>query len=510
MNKKLLWLIILILITLLNFGSIFAEAEKETDNLKGLDSLIEKEMKEWQVPGLAIAIVKDDRVIYAKGYGFRDVEKQLKVTPETIFAIASNTKSMTCFALGILEDEGKFDWNRPIKDYLPDFKLKDEYATNHVSAKDLVLHQSGVPGHDSVWYGSNLSRDDVYNILQYLEPSKELRSGWQYNNMMYVVLGKIIEKISGKSWEEFMNDKLLTPLEMSSTSFSIKDLTNSNNYSLAYSNNSGEIKKIEYRDLDNIAPAGAINSNVKEMANWLIFNLNGGKFKDKQIISEAIVNKLNNPRVIIPSYSDYKELFYNTYSLGWVVTTYRGNTIYFNTGEIDGFRAIMSYMPAENIGIVVLSTTRNFIADLITYNIYDKMLGLEEVPWFDRARENIAKAEETKKTITNLPDTIKKLNTKPSHKLEDYAGRYKHPAYGLVIIEKDGNKLKGNMREDFSIRHYHYEIFEAYDEKDIETSKIKITFYTNSNGDVNKLSMPLVADIDEIIFDKILDDKNKQ
>src|ERR1044071_240608 len=267
-------------------------------SLNGFDGFVEQVMKDWHVPGIAVAIVKDGRVVYAKGYGFRDVKKGLKVTPDTLFAIGSCSKSFTATSLAILNGEGKFYWDKPLRDYMPDFRLYDAYATNQMRPRDLVTHQSGLPRHDLVWYGSPLSRNELYERLRYLEQNKPLHAKYQYNNLMFMTAGVLIERLSGNSWEDFVRRRILDPIGMKNTNFSVKDAQKTADFSLPYGETNGEVKEISFRNIDAIGPAGSINSSVNEMTHWLMLQLGKGKYEGKQIIAEKDLAEVHTPQII--------------------------------------------------------------------------------------------------------------------------------------------------------------------------------------------------------------------
>ncbi len=294
-------------------------------NFNGFDVFVEQVMKDWKVPGLAVAIVKDGQMIYAKGFGYRDVKKGLKATPDTLFAIGSNApRPSPATALAILADEGKLDWDKPVRNYLPDLMLHDGYATAHIRPRDLVTHQSGLPRHDMVWYGSPLSRREIFDRLRHLEPSKPLHAKYQYNNLMFLTAGVLIERISGATWEDFVRKKILDPLEMKTSNFSVNDSQKIADFSLPYGENKSEVKEIPFRNIDTIGPAGSINSSVNEMSRWLLMQLGKGKYNGRQIISEKGLAETHTPQIVAGGDLKYDESFYSSYAIGWSVTSYEG------------------------------------------------------------------------------------------------------------------------------------------------------------------------------------------
>lgn len=259
------------------------------------DFLLEK-MKEWNIPGMAVGIIKDGEIIYSSGLGLRDVNKNLETTENTLFAIGSASKSFTALAVGILVDEGKLDLDTPIKKYIPSFELNNKYAGEHITLRDMLCHRSGLPRHDALWYNSSLSRKELVDRIKYLEFSKDFRETWQYNNLMYATAGYIIELITGLTWEEFVKIRILEPLGMNNTNFSVDVSKESADYSQPYSQQGDKIHQTNFRNIDSIGPAGSINSNLTDMLKWLNLHLNKGNLNGKQIISEKIYSNCTHPK----------------------------------------------------------------------------------------------------------------------------------------------------------------------------------------------------------------------
>lgn len=271
----------------------FGQKKKKTtpiavvDTLSELNSFVNNMMGEWKVPGAALCIVKDGKLYYANGFGVKDIKTKAPVTANTLFGIASCSKSFTSACFSILADEGKLDWNKPIKEYMPDFQLYDEYATRNMTPRDIVSHRSGLPRHDYVWVSSDLSRQQMFDKLKYLPPTKAIYNQYQYNNLMYMAAGVLIERLSGKTWEQFVTEKILQPIGMKSAVLTYSEMLKSTDYALSYDDEKNPEKEAGFSsNVDAIGPAGSIKANVTEMANWLILQLNKGKFDGKQIVSE--------------------------------------------------------------------------------------------------------------------------------------------------------------------------------------------------------------------------------
>jgi CubicO group peptidase (beta-lactamase class C family) len=273
-------------------------ASKKNIEFKGFDKFVNKQMDEWKVPGLAICILKDGKLIFSEGFGFRDIEKELPVTSNTLFAIGSCTKAFTATAMGILVDEGKLDWDTPVQTYLPQFRLDDTFASERMTPRDLVCHRSGLPRHDMVWYNSEASREELLNRLQYLKPSKDFRTTYQYQNLMFLTAGYMVGKITGTGWEKFIRTRLFDPLGMTDSNLSVELSKNSSDFAFPYIKKNGASIKIPFRNIDTMGPAGSINSSVTDMANWLLLNLSKGKIGDQQIISENSLLEIHSPQMI--------------------------------------------------------------------------------------------------------------------------------------------------------------------------------------------------------------------
>jgi CubicO group peptidase (beta-lactamase class C family) len=501
MTKRLLRLHTIVLVILLSLPvQVPAQTPSAPANFAGFDSFVEQVMKDWKVPGLALAVVKDGQIVYAKGYGYRDVKNGLKVTPDTLFAIGSCSKAFTAAAIGILVDEGKLEWDKPVRTYLPDFTLWDEYASAHLTVRDLITHQSGLPRHDLLWYGSPLSRQELFERLRYLEPSKPLHGKYQYNNLMFMTAGVLIGKVSGGTWEEFVQRRLLDPLGMKSTRLSVRDLPQAADASLPYNETNDEIKAIPYRNIDAIGPAGSINSSVNEMSHWLVAQLDKGKYDGKQVISEASLRENHTPQIVSGGEPRYDEQFYSSYGMGWGVTAYRGHPVLAHSGGIDGFISQVRLLPKDKIGLVVLTNSGTNVSAVVANNIIDRMLGLNEVPWAKRAKDDQAKSKEAQAKAKSAADATRKIGTHPSHDLKDFTGQFEHPAYGVLTIMQEGEGMKSERNGvTASMKHFHYDIFQLvgpgspYD-------GMKIMFQMNKAGDIDRVAVPLEPSVKDIIF----------
>jgi len=479
------------------------------NNLEGFKDYVKAVMEDWKVPGTAIGIIKGNDVIFKEGFGYKDINNQQRVTPETIFAIGSATKAFTTTAMGLLADDGEMTWDEPLRNYMPEFKLYDGFASDKVTPRDIVCHRTGLPRHDLMWHGSSFTRKEIIERIQFLQPSKDFRSHMQYQNIMYAAAGYLIEKISGQTWEEFVAERIFKPLEMKNSNFSVRDTQKASDYAKPYADIEGEIKEVPFRNLDAMGPCGSINSSVLDMCNWIKLQLNSGKFDEKIIISEENTKQIHTPQMVIDKWGtvEFKELPYISYGLGWFIQPYRGYNMIHHGGNIDGFSALVSFMPEEKLGIVILTNMNvTLLPKIITYNLYDRLLGLDQIDWNDRLKTAYKKILGEKDDKNGRIKAKRKENTKPSHPIEDYIGEYEHPGYGKlgILYDKEKLHLKYNGRT-IVFEHYHYDIFKMdYDTGD-EVDTFLVSFITDREGNIARLYIPFepTPGVEEMVFNKV-------
>ncbi len=479
------------------------------ERLYSFDEFVREIMSEWKIQGLAMAIVHGDKIIFSQGFGLRDVANGLDVTPKTLFPIASCTKAFTTTAMGMLADQGKLDWSTPVRTYLPAFKLHDPFATERMTPRDLVTHCSGLPRHDLVWYNSTASRQEIFERLQYLEPTKDFRSFFQYQNLMYLVAGYLIQEISGQSWEEFVQQHIFDRLGMASSNFDIVATTQkARDYAHPYKEEKDEVKEIPfYAAQGAIGPAGSIVSNIEDMSKWVLLHLNHGKYNGEQVVSESQVALLHSPQVVIPEMSQYPEIPYSSYAFGWFVQPYRGYPMIQHGGNIDGFSSLVTLFPREQLGMVVLTNMGGTpVPTILTLNGFDRLLNLEQVPWDERLMKQHKELKEGQQKGEEKSETDRVHGPHPSHPLEAYTGDYAHPGYGTLSIRLDGKQLQATYNDmTFPLKHYHYDIFELKIERfEID---LKISFLTNVKGDIDTITAPFEPTVQDIVFKRV---PNKQ
>lgn len=487
--------------------TVSSSTSEMADRLHSFAEFVERVRQDWQVQGLAIAIVKDGAVIYSQGFGKRDVAADLAVTPQTLFPIASCTKAFTTASMAILADDGKLDWDVPVRNYLPAFKLYDAFASERITPRDLVCHRSGLPRHDMAWYHSSASRSELVERLQFLEPTKDLRTLWQYQNLMYMTAGYLVEHIAGQSWEDFVQERIFKPLGMERSNFSILEtIENLSDFSHPYQEKDEKVIEIPFYGAQGaVAPAGAIVSSVEEMSKWLLTHLNGGRYGDIQVISQQQIAQLHMPQMVIPETSAYGELPYASYAMGWFVTPYRGHSMVQHGGNIDGFSSLTSLFPQDNIGVVVLTNMEGTpVPRILTYNALEVLLGLDQVPWNERSQKEHAEFKSAAQHGKEKSATDRVPDTHPSHPLAAYVGVYAHPGYGEIEVALQDDQLQIALHDlQGSLVHYHYDTFESKIEHlDVD---MKVSFFTNVQGDIASLSVPLEPSAKDIHFQRTAD-----
>ncbi|PGE99323.1 penicillin-binding protein [Bacillus pseudomycoides] len=476
--------------------------------ISSLQTTIEKMMKDLHVPGAAVAVIKDGEVIVSEGFGYRDSKQKKPVTPQTRFAIGSATKAFGTLSLSLLAQQKKFDWDTPVQSYIPTFALSDILASSQITARDLASHRSGVSRHDALWYNSSLTRKDIVEKTKHLSLDAPFRTAFLYNNLMYATISYIVENITNQTWEQYAKEHILAPLQMEQTNFSVTDSQNTNDYALPYVEKDGEIKEVPFRNIDTVGAAGCINSTIADMANWVLFHLNQGKTGDHELLSSELLQQMYTPHNTIPDQPllSPPESPVNSYGLGWFISSYRGYKVIHHSGGIDGFSALVSFIPKENIGLVILTNAGStLLPSYLANQIYDELLGLETIDWHKRAIEDTAELKKMMKEVNqSLPEQVKE--TVPSHALEDYIGTFEHPAYGTLEVYKQNEELYLQFTElKVRLHHHHYDMFYAtLDLFQIEMN-VLLAYEMDIKGEFQtiQLHVPVMLSTQPLTFTKI-------
>jgi len=484
---------------------ISPKAERAKKVLEGFDEEVEASLRDYQIPGAVVGIVVDGYVVYTKAFGLRDREKKLPVTADTLFFIGSCTKAFTTFALGCLVDEGLVNWDDRMVDWLPDFRLSNQYVSQMLTIRDLLTHQTRLPRHDFMWYNSGLTREEVVHRLRYLNLATDSCDHFHYNNLMYLAIGMAMEKITNKRWEDIVSQRILTPLRMTHTGFSADEMRKSSDYALPYIEKEDGLKRMPFRDYSVIAPGGGMYSNVNDMCRWVQLNLKHGEWQQKSLISFATFKELQAPQVVVSGYPETKEEQVRAYGLGWYVQSYLGSLNVMHDGTFDGYMAFVSLLPQKDIGIVVLCN-KNLTAwpRLVAMDAFDRIMEIPRNGWLKEGLLGLAKNKEMAQESQKKEAMNRKKGTMPSHPLDEYVGDYEHPGYGCMSIVNVDGALKGVYHQiTFPLEHWHYDVFNICDQSEetmVSAKNLKVTFRNNLNGDIGELLVPLDVKSPDIVF----------
>jgi CubicO group peptidase (beta-lactamase class C family) len=495
-----------------SISTAFGQKKSSTDRFAGLDIELNKLLETWHVAGFAVAVVEKDKIVYSKGFGFRDYENMVPVTPNTLFAIGSSSKAFTSGLLGIFKEDGKLTFeDSPIK-HIPELRFKNADMNELITIRDIMTHRTGLPRHDISWYlFSTNSRDSLMQRIAYQEPFAKVRERWYYNNFMFLTQGVIAERITGKSWEDNIATHFFTPLEMSTSSAVIDGLKNGKDTSFGYEvKNDSVIKKMDYYDIAAMGPAGSINSNVNEMSNWVMTWINGGKFKGKQILPESYVKEAMSSQMVmsggVPD-KEFPDLHMSSYGYGWMMSSYKGHYRVEHGGNIDGFSANVSFFPSDSIGIVVLANQNGSVIPTLVRNIIsDRVLKVTKSDWNKTFKERSDKAKAAEKEASATKTSSQKAGTKPSHLLVEYTGDYSNPGYGsLDIYFKNDSLFAKAGKNNMWLKHYHYDIFSPFPIVDGKVDTvggipIQFNFRTNDSGDISSFVSKLEPAVDHLEF----------
>jgi len=425
------------------------------DPFDGFDALVNTTIEDWNVPGVAIAVVKGDEVVFMGGFGRRWATDGPAVTSSTQFRIASCTKAFTALAIGMLVDEGRLDWDTPIHQRISDFRLNDEYATRHATVRDLLSHRSGVAGHYGIQLLTPFNRDETFLRLRYLQPIGSFRERYLYSSVMYDALGTILERVAGTTWEQFLRNRIFEPLEMNHSYPSTRGLELSEDVATPHDERNGPLLNSIFHGYRPRAAqsAGGIVSNVVDMSKWIRLHLNEGTFKGKRLISRRSLDQILGPQVGFSNspmaWPWGTELYRYAYGFGWELGFYRGHHMIVHNGASGGFTASVAMLPYDGVGVVVLTNHRfGYQLYSLIYDAFDRALGLRSIDWNDRfiQFENERKADRGGSPTDPVEEQAVETSTQPpSMPLTTYSGSYENDAYGRYVISFDGDVLEARF-----------------------------------------------------------------
>jgi len=471
--------------------------------LQGLDECIVRGMKQLNVPGASIAITRGGKLLFSKAFGYADLEKEAKMETTTLLPIGSSSKSFTAAAAVMLAGDGKIDLDKPIRTYMPEFELADPIAAREATARDLLCHRTGLPRHDLMWIDWNeLTRKDlVENRIRHLQPSKPFRSTWQYQNHMFATMGYLIERVSGKPWEDFVKDRIFKPLGISNYSFRADYANAKQSYARLYTEDDDKRNKENPPLLlDAIGPAGSIHCTAEQVAKYVRFMLNKGKAGKKKLIDDKLFPELVTPNIpyhLLPF--DVPNQISVGYALGWFVDSYRGHRVVNHGGNVSGGTAMVSMMPDDDIGCVILvNADSSMFGMALASEIFDRFLNVKDkTEWFDFYDGKYkALIDEMMAKLNEIFDS-KKEGKQPSHDLSEYAGTYTHPGYGEITVSCQGEGLSAKYHSfDLKLSHLHYDIFTFI----LHKMPLSVSFTSNVKGEIDALAIPFESSADPIVF----------
>jgi CubicO group peptidase (beta-lactamase class C family) len=501
MSQKSFRLGLLFLLLFIAPLSQYAQTPSTDARLKEIDEYAVKAGQDWKVPGFAMAIVKDDKVIFAKGYGVRELGKPAPVDEHTLFAIASNTKAFTAAAIAMLIDEGKLKWDDPATKYLPGFQLYDPYVTRELTVRDLLSHRSGLAtfGGDLLWYDTTYKSDEILRRIRYLKPTSSFRSRYGYQNIMFLAAGQIVANVTGKPWAEFIREHFLTPLGMASTTTSITAFKSTDNVAAPHNELDGKIRVVRYSNVDGVGPAAALNSSVADMAQWIRLQLGRGKYEGKQFFSPKAAREMWSPQTIIPI-SEQGEKFnptrhFNTYGLGWFLSDYHGRKVVSHGGGLDGMVSQVGMMPEENLGVVVLTNSETPLATIMVSKVFDLFLDVPKRDWSAETLKRAQQAKENEKVEEKKLEGERVKGTKPSLPLQGYAGTYGGEMYGEAKVTEENGHLVLRLvpAPNFvgDLEHWQYDTFRVRWRESVSYPFPRgfITFTLNAQGKVDEMKI---------------------
>jgi CubicO group peptidase (beta-lactamase class C family) len=440
---------------------------QRAEPFRDLDAYVTAGLKLWGVPGLSLAIVRNDSVIYVKGYGRLEANRPELVNEQTIFAVGSTSKAFTTAALAMLVDAKKVSWDDQVTRYLPWFRMHDPFVTQQLTVRDLVTHRSGLSRGDAVWSVYDYGRDEVARRVRFLAPTWGLRSTFGYQNLMYVTAGQVIAHVSGKSWDVFLRERIFAPLGMTSTSTSIDGFKGSRNVASPHARVGDSLLAVAWQNVDDVGAAGSMNSTAPDMAQWIRLHLGKGTFAGQKLISAEQVTEIQTPQMAVrlegPWYARSPDAHLLSYGLGWFIQDHRGKKLVQHSGNVNQMSAVVGLLPEESFGVVVMTNAAGtLLPNAIMYKILDQQLKAPAKDWSGEMRARaVADADRARAAQQNQPPRVS--GTRPSLSLDRYAGVYADSLYGQLSVRHENGRLllAFGTRPETELEHWHYDTFRA-------------------------------------------------
>ena len=465
----------------------------------GLDAYVETALKGWKVPGIGLAIVRNDSVIYARGYGVREVGKPGTVTGTTVFAIGSSSKAFTAASVAMLVDEKKVSLDASVGTYIPGFQLYDPYASRELTVRDLLSHRSGLARGELAWYGSGFDRDEIVRRVRYLKPTWSFRSQFGYQNIMYITAGQVVARVSGRSWDDFVRERIFGPLGMASSSTTTRGLESVADLARPHAEVRDTVRAIAWRNIDNAGPAGSINSTAVDMAQWVRLQLGRGKYAGKELFSTRMADEMHQAQTVIRMDSAARASnpasHLQSYGLGWFLQDFRGRLIVHHGGNIDGFSALVAMMPEERFGVVLLTNMNGSgLPTALMLKLFDLQLKSPATDWSGDALKRLDAARARARVAQARADSQHVTGTKPSLPLAGYAGTYSDSLYGELTIREENGKLQLAFGPTWKgeLEHWHFDSFRARFDTPV-LPPVPVTFKLGASGKVEEVELDMAG-----------------
>jgi CubicO group peptidase (beta-lactamase class C family) len=480
-----------------------------------LDAYVARSMKTFEVPGMAVAIVKDGKVVVSKGYGVRKLSESTPVDENSLFGIGSNTKAFTAAALATLVDEGKISWDDPVYERLKGFAMYDPYVSKEMRIRDLLCHRSGLglgEGDLMFWPHTTFTRDDVVYRVRFLKPATSFRTTYAYSNLMFVTAGQVVAAVSGKSWDDYVREKIFVPLGMKNTNTSTNAYREGGDWAWPHSKVEDKLQAIPFENLDNAGPAGSINSSVEDMSKWLLLQLNHGKIPGSaaRIFSEASSREMWAQQMVVPVGQAPPELaslqrHFSGYGLGWGLRDYKGRKLVSHGGGVAGYVTRVMLVPEENLGVVILTNAEEDNAfESVLYHILDAYLGGTTMDYIAVFKADDDKDRQDADEKMQKAAQARAADSKPSLPPEKYAGDYSDPWYGKVTIRQENGGLVLNFERTpkglADLQHWQYDTFKAH-WRDRAVEDAFVTFALKPDGAIDHFTMVAVSPLADFSFD---------
>ncbi|MGQ0642494.1 MAG: serine hydrolase [Gemmatimonadaceae bacterium] len=464
-----------------------------------LDGYTTQALTAWGLPGVAVAVVHNDSIVFAKGYGVRELGKPEPITPNTVFAIGSTSKAFTAAAVAMLSSESKVKWDDPVSKHLPDFQLFDPYVTRELTVRDLLTHRSGLTRGDRLWANSGFSRAEVLRRVRFLKPTWSFRSNYGYQNIMFLAAGTVVERASGKTWDDFLAQRIFQPLGMRNSNTSITQLSSLTDVATPHERIEGAYRPVAWLNIDNIGPAGSINSSVNDMAQWIRLQLAYGTYKGQRLLDSAGVKEMHTANIVIrPSAQDerlYPMSNLSAYALGWSLRDYYGRKMVSHGGAIRGMRAQVTLIPDAKLGVVVLANSpQSAFPTAIANAAVDMYLGNPDRDWSGIILRVVNEAEARTVADRKKREGERVTGTAPSLPLARYAGIYADSMYGEVQVTEESNKLRLQFgpHNSSDLVHWHFDTFESVP-RDPVLGRFSVRFVVDATGKPSALDIDGVA-----------------